>query len=147
AVLQDMWTKGAAGHGQVVGLVGEPGMGKSRLVFEFRRSLANTRVTYLEGRCLSYGGTTPYLPIVDLVRANCGIADADEPSTVADKVRFGLHEVGLDPTHHASYVLHMLSLAEGAATLTGLSPEVVKARTFETLRTWTLACSQKRPII
>src|SRR5262249_5117885 len=49
-----------AGHGQVVRLVGEPGVGKSRLLYEFRRSLLGQPVTYLEGRCFSYGSTLPY---------------------------------------------------------------------------------------
>src|SRR5206468_10893354 len=97
AALQGPLAKVEAGHGQVVGMVGEPGIGKSRLLYEFRRSLSAKRLTYLEGRCLSYGSSIPFLPILDLVRANCGIQDGDEPTTVVDKVRFGLHEVGLDP--------------------------------------------------
>jgi class 3 adenylate cyclase len=146
-VLQGLFTKGEAGQGQVVGVVGEPGMGKSRLVYEFRRSLGTNRITYLEGRCASYATTTPYLPILDVVRANCGIQDTDEPATIVDKVRFGLREVDLDPDQHAGYVLHMLGLAEGAAAVGGLGPDIVKARTFDTLRTWTLAGSRQRPII
>jgi len=146
-VLQDLWIKGEGGQGQAVGVVGEPGMGKSRLIFEFRRGLSNIRVTYLEGRCLSYGSTTPYLPIVDVVRANCGVLETDESATIADKVRFGLQEVGLEADTHAGFVLHMLGLSEGTSAVAGMSPDVIKARTFETLRTWTLAGSQKRPII
>jgi len=52
----------------VVSIVGEPGMGKSRLLYEFCRSLRGRQVTYLAGRCVSYGSTTPYLPILDLLR-------------------------------------------------------------------------------
>src|SRR5919197_2825742 len=82
AALRGPPAKAEAGHGQVVGLVGEPGIGKSRLLYEFRRSLGDRPITYLEGRCLSYGGTIPYLPVIDLVRANCGIAEADPPGVV-----------------------------------------------------------------
>ena len=63
-------------HGQVVGIVGEPGAGKSRLLYEFRRALTE-QVTYLEGRCLSYGSATPYIPILDTIRHNFGIQDTD----------------------------------------------------------------------
>jgi len=136
-----------AGQGQVVGIVGEPGIGKSRLVYEFRRSLGNRRVSYLEGRCLSYGGSVPYLPIVDVVRANCGIAEADGPGVVAEKVRFGLQEVGLEADGRAPYVLHLLGLGEGAPGLRQLSAEAIKARTFETLRAWSLHGSRRRPLI
>jgi hypothetical protein len=52
-ILQGLLTEVKSGRGQVVGLVGEPGMGKSRLLYEFRQHLAGGSVTYLEGRCLS----------------------------------------------------------------------------------------------
>ncbi len=147
AALRGPLAKVEAGHGQVVGMVGEPGIGKSRLLYEFRRSLSAKRLTYLEGRCLSYGSSIPFLPILDLVRANCGIQDGDEPTTVVDKVRFGLHEVGLDPDEHAPYILHLLGIGDDGAALGHLSPEAIKARIGDSLRTWSLAGSQQRPII
>src|SRR5919199_2478724 len=147
AALRGPLAKVEAGHGQVVGMVGEPGIGKSRLLYEFRHSLGAKRLTYLEGRCLSYGSSIPFLPILDLVRANCAIQDGDEPSTVVDKVRFGLHEVGLDPDEHAPYILHLLGVDDDGAALAHLSPEAIKARIGESLRTWSLAGSQQRPII
>jgi class 3 adenylate cyclase/tetratricopeptide (TPR) repeat protein/DNA-binding XRE family transcriptional regulator len=147
AGLRGPLAKMEAGHGQVVGVIGEPGIGKSRLVYEFRRSLGERRVSYLEGRCLSYGGSVPYLPIVDVVRANCGIVEGDAPGVVAEKVRFGLQEVGLDADRHAPYVLHLLGLGERAAALGQLSAEAIKARMFETLRSWSLHGSRRRPLI
>src|SRR5262249_31835696 len=78
-MLHALLTQVEAGHGQVVGVVGEPGLGKSRLVYEFRHSLGRRRLTYLRGRCLSYGSTTPYLPVLDLLRHSCGITETDRP--------------------------------------------------------------------
>ena len=147
AALRGPLAKVEAGHGQVVGIVGEPGIGKSRLLYEFRRSLADRPITYLEGRCLSFGGSIPYLPIVDVARANCGIAEADPPGVVIQKVRFGLQEVGLDADRHAPYVLHLLGLGEGSTALGQLSAEAVKSRMFETLRSWSLHGSRRRPLI
>jgi class 3 adenylate cyclase/tetratricopeptide (TPR) repeat protein/transcriptional regulator with XRE-family HTH domain len=147
AALRGPFAKMEAGHGQVVGVVGEPGIGKSRLLYEFRRSLGDRHITYLEGRCLSYGGSIPYLPILDLVRGNCGIQDGDAPAAVADKVRFGLQEVGLEPDRHAPYLLHLLGVGDGADRLGHLSPEGIKLRTFETLNAWCLKGSRQRPII
>ena len=83
-------------------------MGKSRLVYEFRRSLGNRRVTYLEGRCLSYGSSIPYLPIVDIIRNNCGIAEGDSAEVIVEKMRFALQEVGMDPAEALPYLLHLL---------------------------------------
>jgi class 3 adenylate cyclase/tetratricopeptide (TPR) repeat protein/transcriptional regulator with XRE-family HTH domain len=147
AALHGPLAKMQAGHGQVVGVVGEPGIGKSRLLYEFRRSLGAKHITYLEGRCLSYGAGIPYLPILDLVRANCGIQDGEALAAVAEKVRFGLQEVGLEPDRHAPYILHLLGVDDGAAALGHLSPEGLKLRIFETLNTWSLNGSQQRPII
>ncbi len=65
------------GRGQVVGIMGEPGVGKSRLIYEFRQTLRERGVLYLEGRCLSHGSATPYLPVLDIVRMSCGIIDAE----------------------------------------------------------------------
>ena len=56
AVLEELMAQVEAGHGQVVGVVAEAGA-KSRLLYEFRQRLAGARITYLAGRCLSYGST------------------------------------------------------------------------------------------
>jgi class 3 adenylate cyclase len=65
------------GHSQAIGIVGEPGIGKSRLLAEFRRELADRRVTWVEGRCVSYGTAIPYGLLLDLLRSNCGMLESD----------------------------------------------------------------------
>jgi class 3 adenylate cyclase/tetratricopeptide (TPR) repeat protein len=80
-LLHNHFDLAAAGHGQVVFVTGEPGMGKSRLLLEFRRSIAD-RAAWLEGRCISWGGTFPYLPIVDVVRDNFGVEEGDDDDTI-----------------------------------------------------------------
>ena len=146
-VLRDLLGQVTAGQGQVVGLVGEAGMGKSRLVYEFRRTLAEQRVTVLEGRCVSYGSSIPYLPWIDIVRNNCGLVESDSPELIADKVATALREVGMDPDEWSVYLLHLLGVKERAEFLDALSPEAVKARTFETLRQMSLKGSRLRPLV
>ena len=145
--LRDLFALAEEGRGQAVGIVGEPGVGKSRLLLEFRHGLAGRRVTYLQGRCLSYGAAIPYVPVVDVVRANCGIAETDGPDAVAEKVRFGIQEIGLDPGPVAPYVLRLLGGRDPSGALDGLSPEVIKARTFDALRQMTLHGSRRRPLV
>jgi class 3 adenylate cyclase/tetratricopeptide (TPR) repeat protein len=135
------------GRGQVVGVVGDPGMGKSRLASEFRRGLVGERLTILEGRCLSYGAAVPWVPVADIVRANCRISDIDSPEEVARKVRHGLAQVGMDEEAAAMLVLHMLGMGEATEALQHLSPEAVKARTIDTLLQMSLNGSRGRPII
>ena len=82
ALLQDHLAAAREGQGQVVGLVGAPGMGKTRLLMEFCRRVPGDQVTVYEGRCLSYGQGTPYLLVRDIVRQVCGLAEgATELST------------------------------------------------------------------
>jgi class 3 adenylate cyclase len=95
ATLETLLARAEQGTGVVAGLVGEPGIGKSRLALEFRRGLAPARVTHLEGRCVPFSQAVPYSLVLDVFRANCGIVDADTPEEIASKVRFGLAEVGL----------------------------------------------------
>jgi len=83
---------------------------------------------------------------LDLVRANCGIQDSDDPDLIAEKVRFGLQEVGLESDAYAPYLLHLLGVHDDAS-LAQLSAEAIKTRTFDALRTWSLRGCQQRPII
>jgi tetratricopeptide (TPR) repeat protein len=147
AVLEELLEQVVAGQGQVVGLVAEAGAGKSRLLYEFRQRLHSRRVTYLEGRCLSYGRSIPYHPIIDIVRHNCGITDADGPAAVTEKVRVALHEVGLQAEDAAPYLLQLLGVQEGTADLASLTPEATRINTFDTLKQMSLQGSQRRPLI
>jgi class 3 adenylate cyclase/tetratricopeptide (TPR) repeat protein len=145
--VQDLLSEVESGRGQVVGLVGEPGVGKSRLLYEFRQHLTDRNVTYLEGRCLSYGGTIPYLPILDIVRANCGIGDMDTPGVIGDKVRWSLQELGLDVDKYAPHLVDLLGVKEGAEPLSVLTAEAIKDQTFSVLREMSMRGSQQRPLI
>ncbi|PYN04311.1 MAG: hypothetical protein DME07_03835 [Candidatus Rokuibacteriota bacterium] len=146
-VLHDLFTQVTEGRGQVVGVVGEPGMGKSRLLYEFRRGLSGRAATVLEGRCVSYGGAIPYLPIVEIIRNNCGIVDGDGPGIVADRLAAGLREVGMAPGEWGQYLLHLFGIKDESGGIDALSPEAIKARTFETLRQLSLRGSRLRPLI
>ena len=147
AVLHEVLAQVEAGQGQVVGIVGEAGVGKSRFLYEFRQSLTGKRLTYLAGSCLSYGQAIPYLPLLDILRHNCGITEADSPETITTRVRLGLQEVGLDPEAGTPYLLHLLGVQAGTEGLAVLSPETIKTRTFDTLRQMSLRGSRQRPLI
>jgi class 3 adenylate cyclase/tetratricopeptide (TPR) repeat protein len=147
ATLQELVDQTGRRLGQVVGVVGEPGLGKSRLLHEFRQALAGQQITYLEGRCVSYGGNVPYLPVLDIIRANCAIAEHDTPQEVGQKVRAALAEVGMDAESSVPYLLRILGIKEGTEELAGHTPESVKARTTDTLLRMSIQGSQRRPII
>ena len=75
-----------ADHGQVVGVVGEPGLGKSRLFFEFTHSHRTQGWLILESGSVSYGKATPYLPVIDLLKAYFKIQDRDDHREIREKV-------------------------------------------------------------
>jgi predicted ATPase len=135
------------GHGHVVGIMGDPGIGKSRLLDEFRQRLTGRRLTYLRGRCLSYGSATPYLPVLDLLRHRCGMTEVDSPEIMTTKVRRGLQEVGIVAEEWAPYCMQLLGLEPGAEALTRLSPQAIKARTFEALVQLSIHSSRQRPLV
>ncbi|MBI2161539.1 MAG: sigma 54-interacting transcriptional regulator [Candidatus Rokubacteria bacterium] len=135
------------GQGEIVGISGEAGIGKSRLVYEFRQSLAGKPIVCLEGQCASYGTATPYLPVLDALKASCGVMDADAPEAIAERVGAALREVGMDPAEGSPYLLHLLGIKEGAERLVSLDPDAIKARIFETLRQMWLARSRQHPLV
>jgi class 3 adenylate cyclase len=80
SILNNFLRQVESGCSQAIGVVGEPGIGKSRLLAEFRWGLADGRITWVEGRCLSYGTAIPYLLVLDLLRSNCEIVETDGPT-------------------------------------------------------------------
>jgi tetratricopeptide (TPR) repeat protein/MoxR-like ATPase len=137
----------AHGQGQIVGIAGEAGIGKSRLLFEFRWDFAGHPATFIEGRCFSFGQVIPYLPVLDLLRGLCGVVDADTSEAVAAKVKAMLANVGLEFSNAAEDLLYLLGLGDGAARLAGRSPEEIKAWIFDALNAALLRTSMRQPLV
>lgn len=135
------------GRGLVAGVVAEPGMGKSRLLYEFLHSVADQDVAYLTGHCVSYGSTTPYLPVLDMLRQYCSLEPGDQPEAVVTQVRQQLQQIGLRSDEATACVLQLLGVQEGIDYLALWDPAAVKSRTCETLWQLLLATSKQRPLI
>jgi len=146
ASMMDILAEAEAGRGQVVGIVGEPGVGKSRLVYELRERLRERGCLYVEGRCLSYGGAIPYLPILDLLRAQCGVVEADTAASTMKRISSALWDAGMDD-ESLPYLLLLLGVREGTEGLREMSPETVKARTVQALIRLLLEKSRRQPLV
>jgi predicted ATPase/class 3 adenylate cyclase/DNA-binding winged helix-turn-helix (wHTH) protein len=147
AMLHERVRHAAQGQGQVLAIAGEPGIGKSRLLYEFAQSLGERPVTYCEGHCLAYGSAMPYLPIRDLLRQLCGIAEADGPEAITRKVHAQLRAVDMMPADEALYLLQVLGLTAEGDPLARLSLQAIGARTFATLQQVCRASSRQQPLI
>jgi class 3 adenylate cyclase/tetratricopeptide (TPR) repeat protein len=85
-VLVEALQRAQAGHGQVAALVGEPGVGKSRLVWELTHSHRTQDWLVLESGSVSYGKATSWLPVVDLLKVYCRIETRDDARAIREKV-------------------------------------------------------------
>ena len=147
ALLQERLDAVVAGQGQVVAVVGEPGMGKSRLLAEYCGSLIGREVRYVEGHCLSYGSATPYLPLVDLVRQLCAITPGEQHDAITAKIHRWLQQADVDPDEGGPLLLSLLDMPLATERLAQLSPPERKARTFALLRHLVLHEAQSHPCI
>jgi len=118
------------GQGRAIGLIGEPGAGKSRLLHEMGAFVAPLGVPWLQGRCVDHGTATPFLPLVDLLRRSLG---AEDPAETVAALGERLQQAGLEPEQDAPYLERLLGLP-GADRLPQLNPEKIRTRTFEVLR-------------
>jgi class 3 adenylate cyclase len=140
-----------AGQGRVACVLGDPGLGKSRLLSELRASLEQEKsVTWVEGRCLSYGETMPYHLLIDLVRSLIGVGAAAEEPQVAEALETSLRDLlGDDWAESYAYLGHLLSLdlkPEMQARLSLLDFETVK-RYVASLVTVLRAVCARGPVI
>ena len=147
ALLQASLAQVAQGQGQALGILGEPGMGKSRLLAEFRQRLAGQAVTYYAGQCLPYGPATPYLPLRDVVRQHCGLGATDPPEAVTAAVHRCVQATGLHPEEGAAVLLQLLEMPVEDAAFTQRSPEERKALTFHVLHQLCQSVSQRQLLV
>ena len=146
AALQRLVAQAQKGAGQVVGLVAEPGIGKTRLISELRASLSGESLTMVEGRCVSYSQSVPWVPILDIVRAVCRIREDEDPVAVAEKVDRHVAELGIEDDA-AAFVLNLLGLPEAQSRLARLSSESLRARTLDALLALLLTVARREPTV
>ena len=147
--LFDLLAQVEEGQGQVVGIVGEPGMGKSRLLYEFHHRLRarHPSVTYVEGQCMSYGQATPYLPVRTILQQLCGLTFGDGPEVITAKVHQCLQAVELAAPAEALYLLHLLEVEGDMDVLAQQTPHTIKARTFEALQQMCCQRPRRQPLV
>jgi DNA-binding NtrC family response regulator/tetratricopeptide (TPR) repeat protein len=136
-----------AGHGQIVAVVGEPGVGKSRLVWEVTHANRTQGWLVLQAGAVSYGTATPYLPVVSLLRTYLQVGDQDEPRTIRESVTKKL--LALDRALESALpaLLALIDVPVEDRGLETLSPEERRQRTIDALKQLLLRESQVQPLL
>jgi class 3 adenylate cyclase/tetratricopeptide (TPR) repeat protein len=136
-----------SGHGQVVALVGEAGVGKSRLVYECVHSHRTQGWRVLEAASVSYGKATPYFPVLELLRRYAQVDDHDDPRTIRAKVTG--HVLTLDETLQETLpaLLSLLGALPEDSPFLHLDPSQRRQRTLAALQRLLLRDSQVQPLL
>jgi class 3 adenylate cyclase/tetratricopeptide (TPR) repeat protein len=144
--LRRAWEKGQSGRGQVAAIVGEPGVGKSRLVWEFLHSHRLQGCLVLESSSVSYGKATAYLPVIDLLKTYFRIEASDDGRRIREKVTGKLLTLdeALRPTLPA--FLNLLEVPVDDPGWQALDPTQRRQQILEAVKRLMLRESQIQPL-
>ena len=145
--LQELLERAERGSGQVVAIVGEPGMGKSRLVHEFVNSRGVTGWAVLETGTISHDTTATYLPLANLLRAWFEIGEHDAQVDAVGKLKRGIDAIDRSLAPVVPSLAALLDLPPEDAQWSTLSPALQRQRTVRAMNQLLLRASHVRPLI
>jgi class 3 adenylate cyclase len=144
AQMRSALAQARAGQGQIIAVVGEPGVGKSRLFFEFVHSHHMDSWLVVEASSVSYGKATPYLPLIDLLKAYFKIDQLDNPRTVRAKVTGQILELDEALKETVPALLWLIEALPADDPFLVLAPEQRRQRTLAAVKRlllWKVSCS------
>jgi class 3 adenylate cyclase/tetratricopeptide (TPR) repeat protein len=133
ALVLECAERAKAGHGQVVFIGGEPGIGKSRLLLEVKRRLGED-VPWRDGHAVSFGRALAFHPVIDLVKRNFRVEERDTEPVIVEKLERAVLELGEDLRAVLPFVRYLLSVGPGDPAVLGLDPKQRRAEIFHALR-------------
>jgi predicted ATPase len=139
----------AEAHGQlrVIDVVAEPGMGKSRLLHEFRQRVVGDQGFVLSGSCSPDGQQTPFLPFIEVVRSSFQVSAGEAETEVARRLEMGLTALGLLSLENLGLLLNLLGLNPPKGALTGLDGLLIGLRTRDLLQALLEARCRLSPVV
>jgi tetratricopeptide (TPR) repeat protein len=135
------------GHGQIVAVVGEPGVGKSRLFWEFIESHRSRDSMILVSSAASYGKATPYLPVIDLLKAYFQIEPRDDAHKIRERVTEKVLSLQSALAPGFSALLALLDVPADDAQWRELDPQRKRRRTLEAVKLLLVEESRRQPVI
>ena len=146
ATLMRRWERARQGDGQLVLIVGEPGLGKSRLIEEFYAHLSDTPHTWVEWSCSQLLQNTPLHPVGEWGRQRFGGADVPAERRLAD-LENTLAQVKLDPLENASLLAPLLDIPLPKERVSALAPEELRRRQLAALTNLVMAGAKVQPVV
>ncbi|MBM4258076.1 MAG: zinc-ribbon domain-containing protein [Deltaproteobacteria bacterium] len=134
------------GHGQIVGVIGEPGVGKSRICHEFKL-LSQKHCLVLETFSVSHGMAYPYLPLIDLLKSYFQITPQDDERRRTEKVTGRVLTLDRALEETLPYILALLSPAETSAELREMDSQSIGRRTRDAIKRLLLRESLNQPVL
>jgi DNA-binding NtrC family response regulator/predicted ATPase len=147
ATLHDLLGQVQAGRGQVVGIVGEPGVGKSRLLYECQRWRRSDQVLALAADCASYGATVPYWPLQGLLKAYFQHDERDSGPLIRDQIISRLRDLDGAPSPTLPAFLTLLDMPVDDAAWQALEPLQRRQHILDALKHLLLRASQAQPVV
>jgi class 3 adenylate cyclase/tetratricopeptide (TPR) repeat protein len=147
ARLRTFHRRAESGQATMALVAGDPGVGKSRLLYEFLHGLDPTAVLTLETSCLSYGRSMPYHPVLALVRALLGVAEGAVDEELSRRARAGLEGAGLADPESETLLLNFMGAPVQSELLVRLHGPQLKERTVGLLTRMLLHASEGRPLV
>ena len=145
--LRQAQERAGAGHGQVVAVIGEPGVGKTRLFYEFLRSRRTQSWLLLESHSVSYGKAIPYLPVSGLLKAYFQIEGQPDGRQLREKVMGKLRALGESLTPMLPAFLTLLDVPIEDREWQALDPSQRRQQTLDALKLLLLCESQVQPLL
>jgi class 3 adenylate cyclase len=146
AHLQSAWQHAKAGQGQIVGVKGEPGLGKSRLLHEFKL-LCQRECLVLETAAVSHGTTAPYLPVIELLKSYCDIQPQDDERTRRARVIGKVLSLDRRLEDALPYLSALLDIEEHPSPLQEMDPTTLRQGMNDALTRLWLCESTKHPLV
>jgi class 3 adenylate cyclase len=146
--LLQLWRRAVAGQGQVVGIAGEAGIGKSRLISEFRHRIRRERHFWIEGGGAPSFMNTPFYAIAQAVKLALDPGERASPPEFRSRLERALEAAGLSAGEISPLIVGMLDLpsADSYSTLS-VVPSERRNRLFSAVMDWVVGSAQRRPLV
>lgn len=146
-VLHSFWKQAEQGRGQVAFISGEAGIGKSRLLFEFRRMIEGEQALWIEGQCTTFGENVAYLPFINFLKKSFGIREGDDENAMQQKIHASTADWDDTSRHAIPYLKYLLNLDPEDDAVMKMDPMERRAGIIDSYRLLMRQIAAAQPLV